>query len=68
MPLFRRFGRPGLLTDVTRAAVVGGTAPMIARAVERGAARPAAIEPGIAADRTATPDGPCSAETGEPHP
>jgi len=36
MPLFRRFGRPGLLGAVTRTAVVAGTATMTARAVSRG--------------------------------
>jgi hypothetical protein len=33
MPLFRRFGRPGLLGSVSRCAVVAGTATMTARAV-----------------------------------
>jgi len=36
MPLFRRFGRPGLLGAVARTAVVAGTATMTARAVSRG--------------------------------
>lgn len=36
MPLFRRFGRPGLLGAVARTAVVAGTATMTARAVNRG--------------------------------
>lgn len=36
MPLFRRFGRPGLLGAVARTAVVAGTSTMIARAVGRG--------------------------------
>jgi hypothetical protein len=36
MPLFRRFGRPGLLGSVSRCAVVGGTATMTARAVNPG--------------------------------
>ena len=35
-PLFRRFGRPGLLGTVARTAVVAGTATMTARAVNRG--------------------------------
>jgi hypothetical protein len=35
MPLFRRFGRPGLLESVPRSAVVAGTATMTARAVNR---------------------------------
>lgn len=38
MPLFRRFGRPGLLGTVARTAVVAGTATMTARAVNRGLA------------------------------
>lgn len=36
MPLFRRFGRPGLLGTVARTAVVAGTATMTARAIGRG--------------------------------
>lgn len=36
MPLFRRFGRPGLLGAVARTAVVAGTATMTARAINRG--------------------------------
>lgn len=36
MPLFRRFGRPGLLGSVSPSAVVAGTATMTARAVNRG--------------------------------
>ena len=36
MPVFRRFGRPGLLGTVARTAVVAGTATMTARAVNRG--------------------------------
>ena len=36
MPLFRRFGRPGLLGAVARTAVVAGTATMTAKAVSRG--------------------------------
>lgn len=35
MPLFRRFGRPGLLGAVTRTAVVAGTAAMTDRAINR---------------------------------
>ena len=38
-PLFRRFGRPGLLGTVGRTAVIAGTATMTARAVNRGMAR-----------------------------
>ena len=36
MPLFRRFGRPGLLGSVSPSAVVAGTATMTARAVKPG--------------------------------
>jgi hypothetical protein len=36
MPLFRRFGRPGLLGAVARTAVVAGTATMTARAINGG--------------------------------
>lgn len=35
MPLFRRFGRPGLLDAVAPTAVVAGTAAMTARALGR---------------------------------
>jgi hypothetical protein len=35
-PLFRRFGRPGLLGAVARTAVVAGTATVTARAINRG--------------------------------
>ncbi|WP_411698467.1 SHOCT domain-containing protein [Conyzicola sp.] len=35
MPLFRRFGRPGLLGELTSVGVVAGTASMIAVAVGR---------------------------------
>jgi hypothetical protein len=40
MALFRRFGRPGLLGGITRAAVVAGTATMTARVVGRSTSRP----------------------------
>jgi hypothetical protein len=33
MPLFRRFGRPGLLGTVERTAVIAGTATVTARAI-----------------------------------
>jgi hypothetical protein len=38
-PLFRRFGRPGLLGTVARTAVVAGTATMTARAINNGMSR-----------------------------
>lgn len=37
MPVFRRFGRPGLLGGVARTAVVAGTPTMTARAIHHGA-------------------------------
>lgn len=40
MPLFRRFGRPGLLGSVTRTEIVAGTPAMTARVVGRSLARP----------------------------
>jgi hypothetical protein len=45
MPVFRRFGRPGLLGTVTQDAVVSGTENMTARAVDHtaGGAGPASI-------------------------
>jgi hypothetical protein len=39
MPIFRRFGRPGLLGAVTRSAVIAGTATVIARAVSGASTR-----------------------------
>lgn len=45
MPLFRRFGRPGLLDSVARTAVVAGTTAMTARAVGRGTDRSAPAPP-----------------------
>jgi hypothetical protein len=36
MPVFRRFGRPGLLDKVSPEAVVSGTETMTARAVDHG--------------------------------
>ena len=39
MPLFRRFGRPGLLGSVSRSAVVAGTETMTALAVNPGSPR-----------------------------
>jgi hypothetical protein len=44
MPLFRRFGRPGLLGAVATTAVVAGTATMTARAVNNGMNRRAATQ------------------------
>ena len=49
MPVFRRFGRPGLLGAVATTAVVAGTATMTARAVNNGMNRRAATQQEAAA-------------------
>ena len=49
MPLFRRFGRPGLLGAVAATAVVAGTATMTARAVNNGMNRRASTQQEAAA-------------------
>lgn len=59
MPIFRRFGRPGLLGSVTRGAVIGGTAAITARVVNGASPRPvtppAAPTPGVAVPSVAAP-------------
>lgn len=39
MPIFRRFGRPGLLGAVAQTAIIAGTATMIARVITNGMTR-----------------------------
>jgi hypothetical protein len=49
MPLFRRFGRPGLLGAVAATAVVAGTATMTSRAINGSMDRRAATQQEAAA-------------------
>ena len=65
MPVFRRFGRPGLLDSVARTAVVTGTAAMTARAVNRGldGRSPARDGEGVEPDAAHAAGGPESVPT-----
>ncbi|HEY2642112.1 MAG TPA: SHOCT domain-containing protein [Galbitalea sp.] len=59
MPIFRRFGRPGLLGAITRSAVIAGTAAVTARAVSGASTRlvapPTAPTPALTGPSVAAP-------------
>jgi len=56
MPLFRRFGRPGLLGSVTRCSVVAGNATMTDRTVHPGSIEAGSDVPSLGAGRTSPPE------------
>ncbi|GAB2448517.1 hypothetical protein HD599_001797 [Conyzicola lurida] len=65
MPLFRRFGRPGLLDTVIPTDVIGGTATMTAQALSRGTGAGSRVmnAPSGTHDQTGRPRLPQTGET-----